>query len=265
MSTPSPDFLKFIGYLGLPLTATNLAFFTDLFVNFTQFYSEPNDSLEIKFIKWKRFYDASSFPLQISPTQNLLQTTEFNYIDAINTDTEHISQPYWTVDVLPQASPPTPTSPQAEQQPCDHQINAPPPPTPTSPPQLVENNIQLPHKLISIQNSENCYQNFILKNEDEAAANMTEHIEIMATSLDQQPPPISSKGKNITQMKEIYKENKSKQIPKPRPRKRKRVSPNVYDDTELIPPTETRNRNQNRNTSRWTNNARNRIRTRKTH
>ena len=68
---------------------------------------------------------------------------------------------------------------------------------------------------------------------------MTEHIEIMATSLDKQPP-IPSKVKNIAQMKEIYKENKPKETPKPRPRKRKRVSPNVHDDTELIPPTETK-------------------------
>ena len=116
MSTPSPDFLKFIGYLGLPLTTTNLAFFTDLFVNFTQFYSEHNDSLEIKFIKWKRFYDASSYPLQTSPTQNLLETTEFTYIDTINTGTEHISQPYSTANVSPQAD-----QPQQQQQPCDYQ------------------------------------------------------------------------------------------------------------------------------------------------
>jgi hypothetical protein len=104
MSTPSPDFLKFIGYLGLPLNASNLAFYTDLFVNFTQFYSEPDDSLEIKFIKWKRFYDASSFPLQILP--------EFN---CTNTVMDTDNSPHSTVNV----------SPQAEHQPCDHQVYPP--------------------------------------------------------------------------------------------------------------------------------------------
>jgi hypothetical protein len=70
---------------------------------------------------------------------------------------------------------------------------------------------------------------------------MAEHIEIMATSLDEQLP-IPSKGKNITQMKEIYKENKSKEIPKPRPRKHKRASP--IDETALISPTESETKTQ---------------------
>jgi hypothetical protein len=126
---------------------------------------------------------------------------EFNYIEPINMDTEHIfSQPYSAVIV----SPPVQSE---QQQPCDHQnIPSPPPPPPppptptTTPTQLVENNVQLPHELLPIQNSENCYQNFTLKNKDEykqaAAPSMTEQIEIMATSLDEQLP--ISKGKNIT-------------------------------------------------------------------
>jgi hypothetical protein len=239
MSTPSPDFLKFIGFLDYPLNATNLAYLTDLFVHFTAFSNGPNDSLEAKFIKWKRFYDASSYPLNItSPTQDLLEYT----IEAINTDAQQISQTFPIVDVPPQTD-----------QRCDYQItlSSPPPPpppqTPASPPsQLIETNYQLPSDLIAIQNTAGCYRNFKIDNL--LANTMTEHIEIMATSspLEEKettpsPPPQPSKGKNITQMKEIYKENNDKKKkenpPKPRPRKRKHVP--SCETTELIPSTKT--------------------------
>jgi hypothetical protein len=176
MSTPSTDFLKLIGYLGLPLTAQNLAFFTDLFVNFTQFYTEQEDSLEMKFIKWKRFYDAISFPLQIPATHEILETTahtDLDYVDAINTNID-IEQPLLS-NVSPQ-----------DHQPCQIASTSSSPQTTTPPPtspQLVPTNVQLPHELIPIQQSQNCYQNFILKNDADKQTNMTEHIEIMATSL----------------------------------------------------------------------------------
>jgi hypothetical protein len=177
----SPDFLKFISCLGLPITSQNLAFFTDLYVNFTQFYVEPQDSFEMKYIKWKRYYDASSFPL---PTHELLETTpskDFDYVDAINTQA-NIQQP-----LLSDVSPPQ------HQPPC--KISSAPPlsptttPPPTSPPQLMQTNVQLPHELVSIQNTQNCYQNFTLKNEKQAQPldNMVEHIEVMATSLTTTP------------------------------------------------------------------------------
>jgi hypothetical protein len=216
----SPDFLKFIGCLGLPITSQNLAFFTDLYVNFTQFYVEPQDSFEMKLIKWKRFYDASSFPLQMSTTHDILETTpstDFDYADAVNTQA-NIQQP-----LLSDVSPPP------QHQPCKISSTPPLSPTTTPPsPQLISTNAQLPHELVPIQNTQNCYQNFILKNDVEKQAppdNMVEHIEIMASSLNENTEVIASQGKNIAQMKQIYDDNKTK-IPKPKPRKRKRVDVN---------------------------------------
>ena len=215
-----------------------MAFLTDLFVNFTQFSNGTNDSLEAKFIKWKRFYDASSYPL------NITNPTQQDLLEYINTDTQEISQTFPIVDVLQQTD-----------QRCDYQItlSSPPPPppvppqTPTSPPlELVDNNYQLPNDLITIQNSADCYRNFTLENlnkQQVATKTMPKHIEIIATSS----PPPQSKGKNIAQLKEIYKQKnetpeqeeetpkrKKKETPKPRPRKRKHVPPPSCETTETV-------------------------------
>jgi hypothetical protein len=73
MNTTSPEFLTFIGYLDFPITTSNLAYLTDLFVNFTQFPIQTGVSIAEKFIKWKTFYDRSSLQLQIPPQEDTYQ------------------------------------------------------------------------------------------------------------------------------------------------------------------------------------------------
>lgn len=230
-----------------------MAFLTDLFVNFTQFPNGTNDSLEAKFIKWKRFYDASSDPLNIAyPVQEDL-------LEYINTDTQEISQTFPIVDV----------SQQTDQR-CDYSPPPPPPAppqTPTSPPlQLVDDNYRLPDNLISIQNTANCYRNFTLEIMNEKTQVKPEHIEQLYTTPptkvrtqyeptmnepDMNAPP-QSKGKNIAQLKEIYNKQihetqeedtskkKKKETPKPRPRKRKHVPTECGGEPLISRPLESR-------------------------
>jgi hypothetical protein len=209
-TTTSPDFLKFIGYLDFPITPLNLAFLTDLFVNFTQFPNGTNESLEVKFIKWERFYDASN---------NLsVNIEEENLMGYINTDAQEILQTFPpVVDVSPNLQHYSPSPPPA------------PPQTPTTPPlQLVDNIYRLPNDLIAIQNSAGCYKNFTLEviNDQTLAKNSTleimnektsEHIEQIYTTP---PPPPQPKGKNIAKLMEIYNETQEEDITKKKNRHR---------------------------------------------
>jgi hypothetical protein len=184
-----------------------MAFLTDLFVNFTQFPNSENVSVEGKFIKWKRFYDASSDPLNLPIDENLLE-------QYISTETQEISQ-------------------QTDQR-CDYEINL-----PSLPLELVSNNCQLPDDLIAIQNSADCYRNFKLETMNSGnqkqwcAATKTEqpehaeqnveseHVEQTHTKAVPQP-----KGKNINLLKDLYEQTietpkrKKKETSKPRKRKR---------------------------------------------
>ena len=187
-----------------------MAFLTDLFVNFTQFPNSENNSVEGKFIKWKRFYDASSDPL------NLPYTVDENLLEQyISTDTQEISQ-------------------QTDQR-CDYEITLPSLPLlqTSQPMELVSNNCQLPDDLIAIQNSADCYRNFKLEtmnsgNQKQWCAatkteqpEHTEHVEsehveqIYTKAVPQQP-----KGKNINQLKELYEQT----IETPKRKKKKRQS-----------------------------------------
>jgi hypothetical protein len=241
MNTTSPEFLTFIGYLDFPITTSNLAYLTDLFVP-----NQAGVSIAEKFIKWKTFYDRSSLQLQIPPQEDnnnqqlsfQLSTIDDDAYSLLNTDAaslEHIfTQP-----------------PAIEGSPQQRQLHTPPPPPPpqtptTSPttctaPQLVEYNVEVPHDLIKIEASENCFKNFVLKPCEEETAGgegiMADHVEVIATSKQQQQPSSSSKGKNIVQMKEIYEaSSKAKHVPKPRSRKRKRVDAIETETVSTAPP-----------------------------
>ena len=88
MNTTSPEFLTFIGYLDFPITTSNLAYLTDLFVNFTQFPNQAGVSIAEKFIKWKTFYDRSSLQLQIPPQEDTYQLSPIqdDAYSLLNTD-----------------------------------------------------------------------------------------------------------------------------------------------------------------------------------
>jgi hypothetical protein len=228
MNTTSPEFLTFIVYLDFPITTSNLAYLTDLFVNFTQFPNQAGVSIAEKFIKWKTFYDRSSLQLQIPPQEDTyqlspIQDDEYSLLNTDAASLQHIfTQP-----------------PAIEGSPQQRQLHTPPPPpqtpttspttTTTTAPQLVDYNVEVAHDLIQIQTSENCFKHFVLKPCEEETAGgegiMAEHVEVTATSKQQQQQPSSSKGKNILQMKEIYEaSSKAKPVPKPRSsRKRKHV------------------------------------------
>jgi hypothetical protein len=200
MNTTSPEFLTFISYLDFPITTSNLAYLTDLFVNFTQFPNQVGVSIAEKFIKWKTFYDRSSLQLQIPPQEDTFQLSPIqdDAYSLLNTEaasSQHIfTQP-----------PAIEGSPQQRQL----QTPSPPPQTPTTrptttittAPQLVDYNVEVAHDLIQIQTSENCFKHFMLKPCEEETAGgkgiMAAHVEVIATSQQQQQQPSSSKGKTF--------------------------------------------------------------------
>jgi hypothetical protein len=186
MSTSSPDFLKFVAYLDYPLTSSNMAFLTDLFVNFTQFSTNSQESLEGNFIKWKRFYDTSSYPL----------TMNSPLLEYINTSVHTNSQTFSTTDVTPQSE--YPIIPQPKAEPCDYPIISQTEyvietssPSPLQ--ELVPTTNHLPHQLIDIQNNHDCYRNFVL---EPVKANMSEHIEVIVSPSPPRSTPVNTNNNN---------------------------------------------------------------------
>jgi hypothetical protein len=69
------EFLTFVELCGVGLTPGNVQIYTDLFVNFTQFWNENcvTESIERSFIKWKRHCDkANALEQQQQNNQNYL-------------------------------------------------------------------------------------------------------------------------------------------------------------------------------------------------
>jgi hypothetical protein len=76
MATPTdnPDFIMFVNFMGVDLSMDNMTIFTDLFVNFTGFIPQfPCNTLAVKFILWKRFYDD-----YVTQQNQLTNTNTFN-------------------------------------------------------------------------------------------------------------------------------------------------------------------------------------------
>ena len=71
----NPEFLHFVIYMGVHLTASNLHIYSDLYGNFAEWSpSTTCNSFAEKFIQWKRFYDEYKETQQLILNTNLFNT-----------------------------------------------------------------------------------------------------------------------------------------------------------------------------------------------
>jgi hypothetical protein len=211
----NPEFMHFVNYMGVELTEHNIHIYSDLYGHFAGWPSPTTgNSFAEKFIQWKRFYDDYK-----ETQQQILNTNLFNT-------------------------------------------------QPRNPRVLKTANVQLPHDLRQLNNPN--FQHFLLQNEPQPTQTPTdgshdcskeppqdlfimdnktlneivvENSEILEV-LEQSeiinnpptpPPPqttLPHRGKNIEQMKVIYRSEKKP--PKPATRKRKRKEDENEQENEKV-------------------------------
>ena len=233
MATPlqdNPEFTHFANYMGVQLTEHNLQIYSDLYHNFVGWPS-PNQeySFAEKFINWKRFYDEYKETQEQIINTNLFTTppTDPRKLKTVNVPLPHDLQQLNTntfQHFILQNDPQPLQTPTGS---CsDSSKESPPPPQP---------------------------QNLSIMDVGTLNEIASQHVEIIDEVLEQSAIPLSSipnpspnptsglitlsnsQGKNITQMKAIYNENK-KPDTKTKSRKRKRKAPqqNDVDDNPTV-------------------------------
>jgi hypothetical protein len=238
----NPEFLHFVNYMGVQLTASNLHIYSDLYGNFAGWPPPTTcNSFAEKFIQWKRFYDDYKETQQQILNTNLfntqprdprvLKTTtvqlphDLQQLNNQSTNFQHFilqnePQPTQTPNCSPcSTEPPKDLSDAQDLSIMDNNT-----------PNEIAENVEI---LEVLEQSERILHTPSLQSTPQSPSSIeanppTPPLPQPQKSILQNPPtspPTSPhRGKNIQQMKEIYhSEKKSGSKPlKPAPRKRKR-------------------------------------------